>query len=60
MKVTQVFGFTPEEIEALKAAGKILGELATAYTEPSEDAKVLDETTTNLVAALKEVLGRIQ
>ena len=60
MKITQVYGFTPEEIEALSKAGKILGELSAAINEPSEDAKVLDETTANLIKALKDVLGRIQ
>ena len=58
MKVTQVYGFSAEEIEALSAAGKILGDLSTAYSEQSEDAKELDETTTNLIAALKEDLSR--
>ena len=58
MKVTQVYGFSTEEIEALSAAGKILGDLSTAYSVPSEDAKELDETTKNLIAALKEVLAR--
>ena len=58
MKVTQVYGFSAEEIEALSAAGKILGDLFTAYSAPSEDAKELDETTKNLITALKEVLSR--
>ena len=58
MKVTQVYGFSAEEIEALSTAGKILGDLSTAYGVPSEDAKELDETTKDLIAALKEVLSR--
>ena len=58
MKVTQVYGFSTEEIEALSAAGKILGDLSTAYSMSSEDAKELDETTKNLITALKEVLAR--
>ena len=58
MKVTQVYGFSTEEIEALSEAGKILGDLSTAYSVPSEDAKELDETTKDLIAALKEVLSR--
>ena len=58
MKVTQVYGFSAEEIEALSAAGKILGDLSAAYSAPSEDAKELDDTTKNLIAALKEVLSR--
>ena len=58
MKVTQVYGFSAEEIEALSTAGKILGDLSTAYSAPSEDAKELDETTKDLIAALKEVLAR--
>ena len=60
MKITQVYGFTTEEIETLSKAGKILGELSGAFNEPSEEAKVLDETTTGLIAALKDVLGRIK
>ena len=58
MKVTQVYGFYTEEIEALSAAGKILWDLSTAYSAQSEDAKELDETTKDLIAALKEVLSR--
>ena len=58
MKVTQVYGFSTEEIEALSTAGKILGDLSTAYSAPSEDTKELDETTKDLIAALKEVLSR--
>ena len=58
MKVTQVYGFSAEEIEALRTAGKILGDLSTAYNAPSEDEKELDETTKDLIAALKEVLSR--
>lgn len=58
MKVTQVYGFSTEEIEALSAAGKILGDLSAAYNAPSEDEKELDETTKDLIAALKEVLSR--
>ena len=58
MKVTTVYGFSAEEIEALSAAGKILGDLSAAYSAPSEDAKELDETTKDLIAALKEVLSR--
>ena len=58
MKVTQVYGFSTEEIEALSAAGKILGDLSTASRAQSDDVKELDETTKNLIAALKEVLSR--
>ena len=58
MKVTTVYGFSAEEIEALSTAGKILGDLSTAYIAQSEDAKELDETTKDLIAALKEVLSR--
>ena len=58
MKVTTVYGFTTEEIEALSKAGKILGDLSTTYSAPSEDAKELDETAKDLIAALKEVLSR--
>ena len=58
MKVTTIYGFTTEEIEALSKAGKILGDLSTVYCETSENAKELDETTKDLIAALKEVLSR--
>ena len=58
MKITTVYGFSTEEIEALSTAGKILGDLSTAYSAPSEDAKELDETTNDLIAALNEVLSR--
>ena len=58
MKVTQVYGFSAEEIEALSTAGKILGDLSAAYSAPSEDTKELDETTKDLIAALKDVLSR--
>ena len=58
MKVTQVYGFSAEEIEALSTAGKILGDLSAAYSAPSEETKELDETTKDLIAALKEVLSR--
>ena len=34
------------------------GDLSAAYSAPSEDAKELDETTKDLIAALKEVLSR--
>ena len=58
MKVTTVYGFSKEEIEALSTAGKILGDLSTAYSAPSEEAKELDDTTKDLIVALKEVLSR--
>jgi len=58
MKITTVFGFSTEEVEALSKAGKILGELSTVFNEPSDNEKVLDETTKNLIAALKDVIGR--
>ena len=58
MKVTTVYGFSKEEIEALSTAGKILGDLSMVYCETSENAKELDETTKDLIAALKEVLSR--
>ena len=58
MKVTTVYGFSTEEIEALSTAGKILEDLSTAYNVPSEDEKELDDTTKDLIAALKEVLSR--
>lgn len=57
MKVTKVAEFTQEEIEALQKAGSILGAIANAITAGEVDA--LDETATALVAALREVIGRI-
>jgi len=58
MKITTVYGFSTEEVEALSRAGKILGELSTVFNEPSDNEKALDETTKGLIAALKDVLGR--
>lgn len=58
MKVTTIYGFSAEEIEALSAAGKILGDLSAAYCRASEDEKALDDTTKSLIAALKDVLSR--
>lgn len=60
MKTTLVYGFTAEEIEALSKAGKILGELATEFNNPSDTERALDETTKGLIAALKDVLGRLE
>ena len=58
MKVTKVYGFSTEEIEALSKAGKILGDLSAAFNSPSDNEKALDDTTNSLIAALKDVLGR--
>ena len=60
MKVTRILGFTDEEIASLSQAGKILGVLANAVNEETNDEVKLDEATTQLLAALKDVLGRIQ
>ena len=57
MKVTKVAEFTQEEIEALQKAGSILGATAKAIAAGEIDA--LNEDTTALIAALKEVLERI-
>lgn len=58
MKTTLVYGFTTEEIETLSKAGKILGELAREFSDPSDTERALDDTTKGLIAALKDVLGR--
>lgn len=58
MKITQVFGFSEDEIETLSKSGKILADFAIAFKAESEDEKRLDETTANLIDALKEVIGR--
>lgn len=58
MKVTTVYGFTTEEIEALSKAGKILGDLSAAFNATSDTERALDDTTNGLIAALKDVLGR--
>lgn len=60
MKVTRILGFTDDEVADLTQAGKILGTLATAVNEETADEIKLDDATVRLVAALKEVLGRIQ
>ena len=57
MKVVKIAEFTPEEIEALQKAGSILGTTAKAIAAGEIDA--LNEEATALVAALKEVIGRI-
>lgn len=57
MKVVKVAEFTAEEIEALQKAGSILGATAKAIAASEIDA--LNEEATALVAALKEVIGRI-
>ena len=58
MKITQIFGFSDDEIETLNKAGKILASFDIAFKAESEDEKRLDETTANLIDALKEVIGR--
>ena len=60
MKTTLVYGFTTEEIETLGKAGKILGELAREFHYPSDTERALDDTTKGLIAALKDVLGRLE
>ena len=53
MKVTQVYGFSTEEIEALSAAGKILGDLSTAYSAQSEDAKRMHDAAAQIIFFVK-------
>ena len=60
MKVTRILGFTEDEVADLTQAGKILGILANAVNEETADEIQIDATALQLVAALKEVLGRIQ
>ena len=57
MKVTKIAEFTTEEVEALQKAGSILG--ATAKAIAAGEVDTLNEEATALVAALKEVIGRI-
>ncbi len=57
MKVTKIAEFTVEEVEALQKAGSILGSLAKAAA--AEEIDALNEEATALIAALKEVIGRI-
>lgn len=57
MKVTKVAEFTQEEIEALQKAGSILG--ATAKAIAAGEIDTLNENAIALIAALKEVIGRI-
>ena len=57
MKVTKVAEFTQEEIEDLQKAGSILGTTAKAIAAGEIDT--LNENALALVAALKEVIGRI-
>ena len=59
MKVTRILGFTEAEIADLTQAGKILGVLANAVNEETADEIKLDDITLQLVAALKDVLGRL-
>ena len=57
MKVTKIAEFTTEEVGALQKAGNILG--ATAKAIAAGEVDVLNEEATALIAALKEVIGRI-
>lgn len=57
MKVTKIAEFTQEEIEALQKAGSILG--ATAKAIAAGEIDTLNEDAAALIAALKEVIGRI-
>lgn len=57
MKVTKVAEFTQEEIEDLQKAGSILG--ATAKAIVAGEIDTLNEEAAALIAALKEVIGRI-
>lgn len=57
MKVTKIAEFTQEEIDALQKAGSILG--ATAKAIATGEIDLLNEEATALIAALKEVIGRI-
>ena len=58
MNVTKIGSFTNEEIEALKKAGTIISSAAKAFS--AGEITVLDETSKQLLEALKEVLGRIE
>ena len=58
MEITKIGSFTEKEIEALKEAGGILGNVAKALE--AGEINLLSETSKGLVEALKEVLNRIK
>lgn len=57
MEVKKIAEFSAEEVEALRAAGNILGTLAKAITAGEVDG--LDADSTNLLNALKDVIARV-
>ena len=57
MEVKKIAEFTPEEVEALKTAGNILGALAKAVAAGEVDG--LDTDSTNLIKALQDVIARV-
>ena len=61
MKITRVLGFTEEELATLTEAGGILGIMAKEFCKGSDsEVTALDENAKQLVAALKDVLGRLE
>ena len=58
MEITKIGHFTAEEIEALQKAGSILGSAAKALK--AGEINMLDEDAHQLLAALREVLGRVE
>ena len=57
MEVKKIAEFSAEEVEALQAAGNILGTLAKAIAAGEVDG--LDTDSTNLLGALKDVIARV-
>ncbi len=61
MTVTKVLGFTNDELATLTEAGGILGIMAKEFSKGSDsEVTVLDDSAKQLVAALKDVLGRLE
>ena len=57
MEIRKIASFTHEEIEALTRAGAVLGAVAKNVVAGEVDG--LDQEATQLVNALRDVLGRI-
>ena len=58
MNVKKIMSFSEEEIETLKAAGKLLGAIRSALNAGEIDS--LDDQAKNLLEALDEVLNEVK
>ena len=58
MNVKKIMSFSEEEIETLKAAGKLLGAVRTALNADEIDS--LDDQAKNLLKALDVVLNEVK